>query len=108
VLDVLRGMVESIAAEPALSRLYAILQAEALDQAHPAHGHFAAREKRALEGFATLVSRHAADPASTARHLHALMDGLTLQWLRSEQGFDIVAVWDRVVADFVWAADTKQ
>ncbi len=101
-LEVFRGMVLRIGAQPELTRLYAVLQAEALDPSHPAHGYFVAREATALEGFALLIGPHVADPPSAARHLHALMDGLVLQWLRAEQGFDIVAAWDRAVADLGW------
>jgi len=30
--------------------------------------------------------------------LHALMDGLTRQWLRARLGFDLVAAWDHIFA----------
>lgn len=105
VLDVLRGMVEAVAAQPALARLYAILQAEALDKDHPAHTYFASRETTALEGFAALMAPHLPDPGATARQIHALMDGLTLQWLRNDQRFAIVAAWDQAVADLGWRRD---
>jgi hypothetical protein len=30
-------------------------------------------------------------PRATARQIHALMDGLSLQWLREKQAFDMVS-----------------
>jgi hypothetical protein len=45
-----------------------------------------------------LVAPHVAEPRSTARQIHALMDGLSLQWLREKQAFDLVAEWDRAIA----------
>jgi AcrR family transcriptional regulator len=103
VREVLRSMVKMVEAEPALARLYVVLQAEALDPTHPAHNYFVAREATTLDGFAALVAPQVADPPSVARQLHALMDGLTQQWLRAEQGFDIVVAWDRALTDFGWS-----
>jgi AcrR family transcriptional regulator len=108
VLGVLHDIVKAVAAQPALTRLYVVLQAEALDPAHPAHDHFAAREKAALEGFAALVAAHVADPSAAARQIHALIDGLSLQWLREKQGFDLVASWDQAVARLQWTSSDKQ
>ena len=108
VLEVFRGMVQRVQSQPELARLYAVLQAESLDPSHPAHGYFVAREAMALGGFAELLGPLVADPLSAARHLHALMDGLVLQWLRAAQGFDIVAAWDRAVADLGWRERDKQ
>lgn len=102
VLEVLRSIVQRANANPELTRLYAVLQAEALDPSHPAHDYFAAREATTLSGFAVLAGPHVADPSAVARQLHALMDGLALQWLRSGCGFDIVAAWDRAVSGIGW------
>lgn len=107
VLEVFRGMVQRLDAQPELTRLHAILQAEALDPSHPAHAFFVAREAMALDGFAKLLGPLVADPRAAARHVHALMDGLVLQWLRAAQGFDIVAAWDRAVADLAWRERDK-
>jgi AcrR family transcriptional regulator len=102
VLEVLRCIVERASANPELTRLYAVLQAEALDRSHPAHDYFVAREAMSLDGFAVLVGPHAAEPRAVARQLHALMDGLSLQWLRADRSFDIVAAWDQAVANLRW------
>lgn len=102
VLEVLRSIVQRANANPELTRLYAVLQAEALDPAHPAHAYFVAREATTLDGFAVLAGPHVADPPAAARQLHALMDGLALQWLRSRCAFNIVAAWDHAVLGIGW------
>lgn len=98
VLDLLRAIAGRVCAQPELARLDTVLQAEALDPAHPAHGYFRAREARLVEVFATIVAPHAQDPGSKARQLLALMAGLRLQWLRGDQSFDLLAEWDSAVA----------
>jgi AcrR family transcriptional regulator len=98
VLKVLRLIMARCSTQPELVRLYAVLQSESLDHAHPAHDYFLRREAMALQGFKKMVKPHVAHPQSTARQIHALMDGLSLQWLREEQNFDLVAEWDRAIA----------
>jgi AcrR family transcriptional regulator len=102
VHELLRSIVKMAVAQPALARLYTVLQAEALDTTHPAHDYFVARERTTLDGFAALVAPHVADPPSVARQIHALMDGLTQQWLRAGQGFDLEAAWNRMFAALSW------
>ena len=98
VLEVFRAIITRSAARPEITRLDTVLQAEALDRAHPAHDYFQAREARLLGVFARIVAPHVADPPATARQLLALMGGLQLQWLRGEQAFDLVVEWDCAVA----------
>jgi AcrR family transcriptional regulator len=98
ILQVLRLIMARCAAQPELVRLYAVLQSESLDSAHPAHEYFLRREAMALREFTKMVAPHVAEPHSTARQIHALMDGLSLQWLREEQRFDLVTEWDRAIA----------
>lgn len=98
VQELFRAIVTRSAARPEITRLDTVLQAEALDQAHPAHDYFQAREARLLRVFAKIVEPHVVDPPATARQLLALMGGLQLQWLRGDQAFDLVVEWDRVVA----------
>ncbi|HTV96207.1 MAG TPA: TetR/AcrR family transcriptional regulator [Steroidobacteraceae bacterium] len=86
---------------PELSRFHAILQSESLDKHHPGHESFRLQESRVLRLFAKLVAPHAPDPRSTARQLLALMQGLALQWLREDQGFDLIAEWDKAIATVV-------
>lgn len=101
VLDLLHVMVERGSTRPELARLYTVLQSESLDDAHPAHDSFRKRESAVLGLFTKLVAPYVADPDSTARQLLALLDGLRLQWLRSDQEFDVVATWIRGVGSLV-------
>jgi AcrR family transcriptional regulator len=97
-LQVFRIIVQRAAMQPELVRLYAILQAEALDPAHPASGYFLRREAMVLDVFTKLLQPHVAEPRSIARQIHALMDGLSLQWLRENKAFDMTTEWDRAMA----------
>lgn len=97
-LQVLRLIVARCVTQPELVRLYTVLQSESLDHTHPAHDYFLRREAMVLTEFTKMVAPHVAEPRSTARQIHALMDGLSLQWLRENLAFDMVAEWDRAVA----------
>lgn len=98
VQDLLRTMVARASTHPEMGRLYMVLQSETLDPAHPAYESFRAREAKTLELFAKVAAPFSEDPPTAARQLLALMDGLSQQWVRSSQGFDLVAEWDRAVA----------
>jgi AcrR family transcriptional regulator len=98
VLQVLRVIVARSVTQPELVRLYSVLQSEALDQAHPAHDYFLRRQAMVLDEFTKMVAPHVSNPRATARQIHALADGLSLQWLREKQAFDMVAEWDRAIA----------
>jgi AcrR family transcriptional regulator len=95
---VLRDTVQRNTRNPELIRLYAVLQAEALNHEHPAHDYFLKREVALLDAFISALSAHVAEPRSVARQLHAQWQGLEQQWLRADQGFDIVGEWERAVA----------
>ena len=95
--QLLREMVAWGAEHAAQTRLLAALQAESMEPSHPAHGWFAQREAETLELFIRLVPHRGAEAESAARHLMALMQGLILQWLRANQGFDIIGEWVRAV-----------
>lgn len=95
--DLLHTMVARASSNSALGLAFLVLQAEALEESHPAHGSFRDREAAVLDLFARLAAPHVAHPTSAARQLLALMDGLCLQWIRANRGFDIVAEWDRAV-----------
>jgi AcrR family transcriptional regulator len=100
-LEILRAIAAQISAQPELTRLYTVLQSEALDRNHPAYAYFQAFEAKVMEAFTTLVAPHFAEPRSTARQLIALMDGLALRWFRADQAFDLLKEWDRAVAMLV-------
>ena len=99
-IDLFHAMVCRSCIQPELARLYVFLQSESLDNGHPAHDSFRARESAVLELFTRLVAPYVAEPGSTARYLLALADGLRLQWLRADQSFDVVAEW--VVPSRCW------
>ncbi len=95
-LALLRGMVEHSAAEPELMRLFAVIQAEALQASHPAHDYFAGLQDRIATGIGRIVQGLTAEPDAVAREIYAAMMGLEYQWLRTGGGFDYLAAWDRV------------
>ena len=101
VVKLLRAIVERNCTQPEIVRLYAVLRAEALNKAHPARDYFITRDAATLGVFAWMVTAHVREPLSTARQLLALMGGLEEQWLRVNQGFDLVAEWDRGVAQLL-------
>jgi AcrR family transcriptional regulator len=101
LLKVLRAIVVRNSIQPEFVRLYSVLRAEALNHAHPARQYFVDREAATLDAFGSMVARYVAAPLATARQLLALMSGLEEQWLRADHGFDLVAEWDRGVAQLL-------
>ena len=83
--------------EPELCRLYSVLRVEALNPRHPAHKYFREREFSTLASLERLVTGVARDPEVAAVQLHALSDGLILQWLSSAQTFDLEERWTTAV-----------
>jgi AcrR family transcriptional regulator len=108
VLDLLHATVARNSTQPEILRLFVVLQAEAMNAAHPAHDFFMARQAAALDAFARTVTGHVPEPRSTALQLVALMSGLEQEWLRCGQGFDLVAEWDRAVARILPAPDAAR
>jgi AcrR family transcriptional regulator len=98
VVQVLRVIMVRLTTQPELVRLYTFLHSEALDSAHPAYAYFTRRESMVLDKFAALVAPFCDQPRSVARQIHALMDGLWLQWLREKQSFSVIVEWDRAIA----------
>jgi AcrR family transcriptional regulator len=97
-VEVLHAIVARNCTQPEIVRLYAVLQSEALDSAHPAHDYFVRREARVIEAFTKMLAPHVDRPRSTVRHLLGLLNGLEQQWLRANMAFDLVAEWDSAVA----------
>jgi AcrR family transcriptional regulator len=97
-LDLLHATVVRNNTQPEILRLFVVLQAEAMNASHPAHDFFMARHATALDAFTRTVAGHVPQPRSTALQLISLMSGLEQEWLRSDQGFDLVAEWDRAIA----------
>jgi AcrR family transcriptional regulator len=95
---ILRATVKRNSGEPELVRLYTVLRAEALNRGHPARDYFLHREAGAQEAFTQMVAPYVKHPRSTARQLLAFMNGLEEEWLRTDQGFDLLTEWERGVA----------
>lgn len=90
------AVVDRNAGQREVVRLYAVLEAESLDPAHPASAYFAARQEEALAFFAEHAPE-GGDARAVARRTLALLDGLQLQWLR-EPGLDLRATWAALAA----------
>ncbi len=99
--SVFHAIVARSVAQPELLRLLTVLQSEALNRDHPAHAYFLRREAMVLAEFANVLAGQASDPRATARRVLALITGLEQQWLRADQGFDLVAEWDAAIADLL-------
>ncbi|SCC01423.1 transcriptional regulator, TetR family [Bifidobacterium bohemicum] len=79
-------------------RLYTLLQAESLNEHHPAHEFFLNRERRVLHEYTMACERDGAeDPAETARQVLAAMDGLQFRWLHDIDGMDFVEEWRKIL-----------
>ncbi len=98
ILQVFRAIVARSVAQPELLRFLTVLQSEALNRKHPAHDYFQRREAMVLDEFAFLVTGHAEAPRKMARRILALIMGLEQQWLRADQGFDLVEACDEAIA----------
>lgn len=98
VLKTFLAIAQHTSAQPELIRLYVVLSTEAMNKEHPAWEYFVAEEAYALKAFTRMVTPHVAHPQSTARQLLAALTGLQIQWLRANQGFDLVAEWKSVLA----------
>jgi AcrR family transcriptional regulator len=101
VLELLRTMALRGTTQPEIGRLHLVLLSETLDPGHPAHALYKKRQAKMLAFFSNLISPHADAPRSTARLLVAIADGLALQWVREEAGFNFVTEWDRAILALV-------
>ncbi|WP_062466741.1 TetR/AcrR family transcriptional regulator [Demequina maris] len=89
LLDHLVDTARRNAARRGVVELYATLSAEATEPGHPAHAYFVARYASLREAVTRAYRELEADgalrpgiaPATAARQLVALMDGLQIQWL---------------------------
>ncbi|WP_203738979.1 TetR/AcrR family transcriptional regulator [Actinoplanes cyaneus] len=96
-------LVRRNAGQPEIVRLFAVLEAESLAPAHPAHRYFQARQESTINAMTLLARAHGVpNPEILARQVMALMDGLQIQWLRDPAGIDLVATWT-AAADALFA-----
>ncbi|MFC8228684.1 TetR/AcrR family transcriptional regulator [Streptomyces sp. NPDC057287] len=110
-LDFLRHLVDTAlrnAEREGIVRLYAVLSAESVTDAHPAQSYFRDRYS-GLRAFVTDALMEAcdlpadrADRAGTAANaVIAVMDGLQVQWLLSPEDVDMAASTDLVVSSLL-------
>ncbi|MBU6268172.1 MAG: TetR family transcriptional regulator [Sphingomonadales bacterium] len=94
----LAAMVRLAMESEELSRLVVVIQAEAIDPAHPAHESFRRRETQAVAFLAGLLAPMVSAPTEIARGLNAAMTGLAQQWLREGDAFDLCGTWEVIAA----------
>lgn len=97
VREVLRTLMGFCVAKPQIARALGELQGESLDPSHPGYAWWRRREAQTSDLFVRILTPHVTEPAPVARQLIALMDGLGMQWLRADHGFDLVMEWDRAL-----------
>lgn len=95
--ETMRMVMGRAIARPELMRLEVVLRAEAVNDGHPAHAFFAAREAANRARIAKRLAPLYPQAQSIARHLLAAMSGLQEQWLRENEGFNLLAEWERVL-----------
>lgn len=112
-VELLRALVDLVQYNqretPQLVELFATLSAEATSPEHPAHDYFSRRYRTVIDymrgGFERAAEdghlRSGVDPASAARTLVALMDGLQVQWLYDRDSVDMAAEVRRYVASLL-------
>ncbi|MFE4703490.1 TetR/AcrR family transcriptional regulator [Streptomyces sp. NPDC056738] len=93
-------VVDYNARHPRRAQLYAMVQAEALDPAHPAHAYFDGRNSL----YALSLREHTGTdvPAELLHVLPAVLDGLQVHWLMDPENFDLRTQW-AFVADALFA-----
>lgn len=99
--SVLDRVVDYNADHPAPAQMYAMVQAEALDQNHPARAYFEGRSTRWSAAVGRLLGPDAV-PTELLRILPAVLDGLQMHWLLNPDEFDLRAEWART-ADALFA-----
>lgn len=94
VLEVFHAMVLRNSTQPELVRFFVKLQAESVNQLHPAYDFFLRRDARVIKAFSGILEPHVPNAVQVARHFKALMHGLEREWLAVDQSFDFVTEWD--------------
>jgi len=97
-VEVVTRLMQRNSSRPELLRLYAVLAAESLNPAHPAHDFFTDRLERSVTILAELAGDWHPDPRRLGLQTVSFLDGLQLNWLRDPR-IDLVAQWRS------WAAD---
>ena len=99
--DRLRALLEVVRRNQSrrgIVELYCVLSAEATSAEHPAHPYFARRYARTVAALeAAFADCGHPRPASAARRLVAVVDGLQVQWLLHPDDVDMAAEVERQV-----------
>jgi len=110
-LDHVRQAGEHAVRTAAITRLYLVLGAEAVDPTHPLHEWFNLRNRERVDQMRSMLERDVAagrlrsdlDIDQLAHEIPATITGLQLQWLADPDSIDlasrVAAYVDRVVAD---------
>lgn len=85
-------------------RLHRVLDAEALDPAHPAHDYFVDRYRRTREAARDLLA-FKRDPECATQELLAFWHGLELEWVRNRD-LPVLSIWNSF-ADRFFASDLQ-
>lgn len=96
-------VIEGMIARPADAQLFAMLEAEAIDPAHPAHDYFRDRADRLVRELSPYFAPQYRDPEALVRRIIAIWDGVQLQYLRDRDAFDLRGHW-KAIADPLFAA----
>ncbi|MBT8226314.1 MAG: TetR/AcrR family transcriptional regulator [Dactylosporangium sp.] len=99
--DLFQWCVDRNVERPGIVALFVLLSAEAAAADHPANAWFAERYRRLTAEIAASLRagidgdeiRPEVDCVAVARELIALSDGLQIQWLLTDQGFDLPATY---------------
>lgn len=92
--ELCQALVKGNVEQPELVRLYTVMQAESLNDDHPAHDFFQQREQWVINMFERAAEHEGfINPQRTARIFLSEMDGMQIRWLRDIEGFNIVANW---------------
>ena len=102
VRELLDGVVAYNEAHPVAARFFAVVQAEAIDPAHPAHEYFLDRSDQYAEQVGGILRTEFDLDPGFARLLGAVLDGLQTNWLIDPVRFPLSSNWHRA-ADLLFA-----
>ena len=101
MVQLLRLIVERHRENPEVGRFVIVLQAEAMDPAHPAHDWFMARAEEAETMFERTIAPWSNDARNVSRIIHSLIHGLTRRWYDDPAAFDLGEVFERALRALV-------
>ena len=100
--ELLDGVVAYNEAHPVAAQFFAVVQAEAIDPAHPAHEYFLERMDQYAEEVGAILRSEFDVDTGFAKLIAAVLDGLQTNWLIDPQRFPLSSNWRRA-ADLLFA-----